>query len=106
MLALSGCSASISSSPIKSACSYNNTTYSNGETFQGDEDCKTYTCEDGKVTCTEEVSDLITDKNPAMCETVNDCEQLDLDSSFCTEGEWSCINFNCEFACDISGLLE
>lgn len=107
VLVLSGCATSYTSAPNSKTCDYNNLTYSNGETFPAGDSCNECSCEDGQVECTEKACDTdILDKNPAMCETSADCERLNLDSSFCTSGEWTCEYFECQFSCDISGLVE
>lgn len=105
ILVLSGCTTSFTSVPSSQACDYNNITYSNGESFPATDGCNECNCVDGEAECTEKACDVL-DKNPAMCETSADCERLNLDSSFCTSGEWTCEYFECQFSCDISGLVE
>lgn len=97
-----GCSSLPFSSTPRAACSYNGASYEAGQSFPANDTCNTCRCQDdGTVSCTQNSCDA----NPAACSTDADCKRLDLDQSFCTTGEWTCINKQCEFVCDVGGRL-
>lgn len=86
----------------RASCSYQGATYQTGESFPAADTCNSCRCQDdGQVVCTE----IACDANPASCQEDKDCERLDLDQSFCSTGEWNCVNKQCEFICNVGGRL-
>lgn len=100
---LTGCT-SISSTPSSVACEYQGITYSEGERFPAEDGCNTCTCgEDGQVACTELAC---LPPVEGLCQTADDCTGVELDSSFCNDGAWECVEGECQFMCDITGLSQ
>lgn len=101
---LSGCTALPFTQRANNAtCSYDGVTYQAGESFPSTDRCNSCGCsENGEVACT-----LKACVGPvAVCETSQDCQANGIDTSFCTEGSWSCVDGQCELSCDISGQLK
>jgi hypothetical protein len=84
-------------------CTYDGITYEAGESFPSTDRCNTCGCsENGQVACT-----LKACAGPvATCETSQDCQSNAIDTSFCTNGNWTCVEGQCELACDISSQLK
>ena len=99
-LLCSGCN--IGKASKEELCNYNNLQYELGASFPAVDSCNVCTCQsDGVVTCTE----LSCETKSFTCSSSADCENLGLEQSFCEDGEWSCIEQQCQFYCDIGGTL-
>lgn len=89
--------------PQAIACAYNGVRYDIGESFPAEDHCNTCYCDqNGQIACTEKAC---TGNATSFCETASDCSSEAIDTSFCSDGAWACINSECEFQCDLSGLL-
>jgi len=104
-LALAGCTSSIPFSNRASGqtCSYNQQTYKAGESFPSTDGCNTCSCsETGAIACTLR---FCAPQPVAQCQTAADCEGNAIDTSFCSNGSWNCVDNQCELSCDISDKL-
>ena len=101
-LLLTGCVQAVEyKAPAQTGCEYQDATYRYGEIFPAADGFNTCSCaNDGTVTCSEESSG-----NPAQCTTDTDCEKLNVDTSFCSNGSWTCRQGACDYSCDISDRL-
>jgi len=89
----------VSCAPAKEiACGYDGQRYEVGDSFLASDGCNTCSCgPDGQISCTEIACESPVDQ----CQTAADCLDQGIDTSFCEEGEWSCVNAQCEFQCGI-----
>lgn len=103
VLVLAGCTQTIEyKAPAAEGCSYEGINYRYGELFPAADGFNSCSCaNDGTVTCSEETSG-----NPAQCVTDTDCERIDIDTSFCTTGSWTCRQGECDYTCDVSDMLQ
>ena len=86
--------------PKVNGCEYESAVYRYGEIFPASDGCNSCTCaNDGSISCTDQAC------NPAQCQQNSDCQAQGVDTSFCENGNWQCVEGNCEFSCDISNLL-
>jgi hypothetical protein len=80
------------------ACGYEGQRYEAGQSFPAADGCNTCTCElDGSISCTEIACATAVDE----CQTSSDCLRQAIDTSFCADGEWACVNSMCEYQCDL-----
>lgn len=99
-LPLLGASCQIGNQSQDIACAYNGQRYEVGSSFTAEDGCNTCTCDqNGQIACTEKAcpSALGLDQ----CTIDSDCLNQGIDTSFCSDGQWSCINSMCEFSCEI-----
>ena len=88
----------------ETACAYDGVRYEVGDSFPATDGCNTCSCQsDGSIACTEIACAV--NNGIDECEIASDCEAQGIDTSFCSTGEWSCIDSKCEFSCDISDML-
>lgn len=93
--------ASCNSPQQEIACAYNGERYEAGQSFPAEDGCNTCTCgEDGQIGCTEIACPAA--QGIDECQVAEDCLDQGIDTSFCSEGEWACINAQCEYSCKIS----
>jgi hypothetical protein len=93
--------AGCSTSDQEIACAYNGDRYEIGQSFTADDGCNTCSCgQNGQIACTEMACPSA--QGIDQCQTANDCLDQGIDTSYCAEGEWACVNSMCEFSCEIS----
>ena len=84
------------------ACAINGERYEVGDNFKAADGCNTCTCgEGGQIGCTEIAWTSIAEPAIDECQTDNDCLDQGIDTSLCANGNWSCLNNMCEYACSI-----
>lgn len=108
-LLLLGAGCTLFEEPQEIACAYNGARYEVGDSFPAEDGCNTCYCDqDGSIACTEKACTAGSNSAgnaTSFCQTAADCSEEAIDTSFCSDGAWACINSECEFQCDISGLL-
>ncbi len=92
--------AGCSTSDQQIACYYNEKPYQVGESFTADDGCNTCSCGlNGQIACTEMACPAALGID--QCQTANDCLDQGIDTSYCSDGQWACVNSMCEYSCEI-----